>query len=173
MVKETKKTAAKKPAAKKPQDKANGKDNSVQQEPEFAIQRIYSKDLSFESPKSPEIFLKEWKPEVNIDLQTKSKAIEDELHEVVLTITVTAKLGDETAFLVEVNQAGIFQTKGFAKEQLGHLLGSFCPNILFPYVREVCSELISRGGFPPIYLAPVNFDALYEQHLKNQTENVQ
>ena len=136
----------------------------------FDIQRVYIKDTSFESPNAPVIFRDEWQPEVNIDLQTKSQPLEGDAHEVVLTVTVTAKKKDKTIFLVEVQQAGIFTITGFDKDNLGHMLGSFCPNILFPYAREVVSDISVRGGFPPLYLTPVNFDALYAQHLEQQKQ---
>jgi preprotein translocase subunit SecB len=136
----------------------------------FDIQRLYIKDSSFESPSVPAIFREEWQPEVSIDLQTKSQILEGDLHEVVLTVTVTAKKKEKIIFLVEVKQAGIFAIKGFSKEQLGHMLGSFCPNVLFPYAREVVTDIAVRGGFPPLYLTPVNFDMLYAQHLEQQKQ---
>ena len=134
----------------------------------FDIQRLFIKDISFESPSAPAIFREEWQPEVNIDLQTKSQILDGDIHEVVLTVTVTAKKADKAIFVIEVKQAGIFTIKGFSKEQLGHMLGSFCPNILFPYAREVMTDMSVRGGFPPLYLTPVNFDMLYAQHLEQQ-----
>ena len=109
---------------------------SEQNGPEFAIQRIYMKDSSFETPKAPEIFREQWEPQVSIDLQTSSKKIEDKIYEVVLGVTVTVKIKELVAFLVEVKQAGIFSIGEFPEDQLGQLLGSFCPNILFPYARE-------------------------------------
>lgn len=139
-----------------------------QQGPTFNIQRIYVKDVSYESPNSPKVFREEWKPEVNVDLQTKTEKIEDDLFDVALHLTVTVKMADKTAFLVEVNQAGIFMAKGFSNEQMGHVLGSVCPNILYPYAREAISDIVTRGGFPQLLLAPVNFDALYAQHLEQQ-----
>lgn len=144
-------------------------ENQAQQQT-FDIQRVYIKDTSFESPNAPAIFRDEWQPEVNIDLQTKSAPLEGDAHEVVLTVTVTAKKESKTIFLVEVQQAGIFTITGFDKDQLSHMLGSFCPNILFPYAREVVSDISVRGGFPPLYLTPVNFDALYAQHLEQQKQ---
>ncbi len=133
---------------------------------QFAMQRIYSKDLSFESPATPAIFRKQWQPKVNVDLNTKSDKIDDEGNfEVVLTITLTAKVEEETAFLVEVQQAGIFFIKGFEGENLRRVLGTAAPNILFPYARETIDSVCVRGGFPPVMLAPVNFDALYQQAL--------
>lgn len=138
------------------------------QGPIFNIQRIYIKDASFETPNAPQIFKEEWKPEVNVDLHTKTTDIEENVYDVVLHLTVTVKMANKTAFLVEVHQAGIFTIKGFPKEQLSHALGSMCPNILYPYAREAISDLVTRGGFPQLLLAPVNFDALYLQHLEQQ-----
>lgn len=138
------------------------------QEPaaEFAIQKLYLKDVSFEAPNSPEIFLKEWKPETNVQLNTESRRLDEANHEVVLTLTVTTKSQDKTAYLVEVKQAGVFTAKGFDKDRLGHLLGAYCPTILLPYAREVISSLVLKGGFPDMIIAPINFDALYAQHLQ-------
>ncbi len=136
--------------------------------PVFTIQRIYIKDVSYEAPNSPKIFREDWKPEVNVDLQTKTDTIEDDIYDVILHLTVTVKMGDKTAFLCEVHQAGIFTLKGFPEEQLNHALGSMCPNILYPYAREAVSDIVTRGGFPQLLLAPVNFDALYLQHLEQQ-----
>jgi preprotein translocase subunit SecB len=133
---------------------------------EFAIQRIYTKDVSYEAPNTPDVFLTEWTPKVELNLQTEAKKMADDSHEVVLHVTVTVKLKDKIAFLVEVKQAGVFTIKGFPEEHLGPMVGSFCPNIIFPYAREIISETICRGGFPPLYLAPVNFDAFYEEQLK-------
>jgi len=141
-------------------------------EQQFVMQRIYTKDISFESPATPAVFRKQWQPKINIDLNTKSDKIDEEGNfEVVLTITVTAKVDDETAFLVEVQQAGIFYIKGFEGEVLRRLLGTAAPNILFPYARESIDGIVVKGGFPALMLAPVNFDALYQQALAQaQTE---
>lgn len=136
--------------------------------PVFTIQRIYVKDSSFEAPNSPSVFKEEWKPEVNVDLQTKTDKLEDNVFDVVLHLTVTVKREDTTSFLCEVKQAGIFTVKGFPEDQLNHALGSMCPNILYPYAREAISDMVTRGGFPQLLLAPVNFDALYLQHLEKQ-----
>jgi len=136
--------------------------------PHFEIQRIFVKDISFESPNTPQTFVEEWKPEVALNLETKSNRIQDNMHEVVLSITATVSTGKKTAFLIEVHQAGVFIVSGFPSDQLHQMLGSFCPNILFPYAREVVSDMVVRGGFPQLILAPVNFDALYEQHLSQQ-----
>ncbi len=130
---------------------------------EFSILRIYLKDVSLETPSSPEVFTQEFKPEINLQLNTAIKRIEEDLHEVVLNITVTAKQGEKTGFLVEVQQAGIFSLKGFDEAQKGTMLGAYCPNVLFPYAREEISALVSKGGFPPFLLAPINFDAMYAE----------
>lgn len=146
------------------QQKANDK-----AEPHFEIQRIYVKDLSFEAPNTPQTFVEEWKPEVSLNLETKSNRIQDNVHEVVLSITATVTTSKKTAFLIEVHQAGVFMVTGFANDQLHQMLGSFCPNVLFPYAREVVSDVVVRGGFPQLILAPVNFDALYAQHMEKQS----
>lgn len=141
----------------------------VQQQ--FALQRIYTKDLSFESPASPDVFRKQWQPKVNVDLNTKSDRIDEQgNYEVVLTITVTAKLEEETAFLVEVQQAGIFMITGIEGDNLRRVLATAAPTILFPYARENLDSLCVKGGFPPIMLAPVNFDGLYQQALAKSQE---
>ena len=141
---------------------------------QFVMQRIYNKDLSFESPASPGIFRKQWQPKVNVDLNTKSNVIDENgNYEVVLTITVTAKMDDETAFLVEIQQAGIFLITGFDGENLRRVLATAAPNILFPYARENIDSLCVKGGFPPVMLAPVNFDGLYMQALARSQEQPQ
>ncbi len=138
-----------------------------QEQPQFALQRIYVKDLSFESPKSPEVFQTQWQPEVKLDLNTSNRPLEDGLFEVVLHLTITVDNGTEgskeTAFVVEVQQAGVFLARGLSEEELHRTLGAFCPNVLFPYAREAVDNLVLRGSFPPLMLAPVNFDALYMQ----------
>lgn len=140
-------------------------------EQQFVIQKVYVKDVSFESPNVPHIFTKEWKPEINLDLNTNANALDTDLYDVMLTLTVTVKNAEETAFLVEVQQCGIFAVSGFSDEQMGHMMGSYCPNVLFPYAREAISDLVTKGGFPPLLLAPVNFDALYAQHLAQQQQS--
>ena len=137
---------------------------------QFAIQKIYIKDVSFESPNSPAMFTKEWQPEVSLDMNTNTQSLSEGVYDVVLSLTATVKNADQTAFLVEVQQGGIFTISGFGENEMGHMLGSFCPNILFPYVREAVSDLATKGGFPPLVLAPVNFDALYAQHLAQQQQ---
>jgi preprotein translocase subunit SecB len=137
----------------------------------FNIQKIYTKDISFEAPNSPKVFTETWEPSNNLDLNTMANPIADKTYEVVVSLTVTAKQGDSTAYLIEVHQAGIFTIDGFSESDLHAMLGSFCPNILFPYAREAVSDIVTRGGFPQLLLAPINFDALYEQHLQQQGNN--
>ena len=136
---------------------------------QFVTQRIYTKDISFESPMTPNVFRQEWKPAVNVDLNTKSSRVDEEgNHEVVLTLTITAKLEEQTAFLVEVQQAGIFFVAGIEGDALRQLLSSVAPTILFPYAREAVDNLVVKGGFPALMIAPVNFDALFRQAVAQQ-----
>jgi len=138
---------------------------------QFAIQKIYVKDASFESPGSPKSFsFKKWKPKIELNISSDQRHIEGELHEIILKITVTVSQEDKTAFLVEVQQAGLFNVIGFDEDQEKYLLGSQCLNILFPYAREAISDLSVRGGFPPLTLSPVSFDALYQRYLQQQRE---
>lgn len=137
----------------------------------FALQRIYVKDLSFESPNAPQCFRDDWKPEIKLDLNTENTKLDDKNIEVTLHVTVTVKNQDKTAFLVDVQQAGLFYVEGFALQQMQALLGSYCPNVLFPYVRETVSDLVGRGGFPQLLLAPVNFDALFMEALKRRAQD--
>lgn len=138
---------------------------------QVAIQKIYVKDASLEVPKAPSIFTQDWKPQVDVKLNTGVQDLSDETHEVVLTVTVTAKLGEETAYLAEVKQAGVFQVKGFKDEaERRAILGAYCPNTLFPFVREGIAELVARAGFPHFLLQPVNFDVLYQQHLQQKQQ---
>ena len=141
-----------------------------QQQPQFGIQRLYLKDVSFESPNSPAIFRKEWKPQVKLDLNTQTRQLDEGVYEVVLTLTVAAKIEEESAFLCEVQQGGIFTLAGFPDETRDQMLGAYCPNILFPYAREAVDALVVKGSFPALMLAPVNFDALYAQN-KAEAEN--
>jgi preprotein translocase subunit SecB len=136
----------------------------AQGEQQFALQKIYTKDMSFESPASPGVFRQQWQPQVNVEVNTKSSAIDsDGNFEVVLSLTITAKAGEDTAFLIEVQQAGIFLVRGLEDEERRRLLGSAAPNLLFPYARETIDSLCVKGGFPPLMVAPINFDAVYQQ----------
>ncbi|HET8731916.1 MAG TPA: protein-export chaperone SecB [Moraxellaceae bacterium] len=141
---------------------------------QFALQRIYVKDLSFEAPHAPKTFLAAWQPEVNIELGTQASRMEDgKNYEVVLSVTVTVKNDGMTAFLVEVKQAGIFLIDGIPDDQLTPLLGAYCPNMLFPYVRETVSDIVARGSFPQLLLAPVNFDAVFAEAQRKREEQGQ
>lgn len=142
-------------------------------EKQLSIVKIYVKDFSFESPQSPGVFrAEEWAPKTNLNLRSSHASIDDDFHEVVLTISVEAKDKDDekTLFLVELHQAGLFQASGHTAEEAGMLFGSFCPNILFPYARESIAGIIQKGGFPEFVLQPINFDALYLQTLQQQQE---
>jgi preprotein translocase subunit SecB len=135
----------------------------------FSIQKIYVKDVSFESPSAPEVFsFKQWEPKIELNINNAHKRLNEQMYEAVLTVTATVKQDDKTAFLIEVQQAGIFAITGFSEQDLSYLIGSQCMNILLPYARETVSDLTTRGGFPPLILSPVNFDALYQQHVKEQ-----
>ncbi|WP_271271424.1 protein-export chaperone SecB [Aliamphritea hakodatensis] len=136
--------------------------------PQFAIQRIYTKDSSFEAPNSPAVFTKQWQPEIGLDMNTSTNKLEDGVYEVILTLTVTAKNAEENAFLAEIQQAGIFTISGLEEQELHHTLGAFCPNILFPYARETVDSMVNKGSFPAVMLAPVNFDALYAQQMQQR-----
>lgn len=148
----------------------SSEDQSGQQ---FAIQRLYVKDLSVEAPNSPDIFRENWQPKIDLSLNTSSKKVSDGAYEVSLKATVTAKIEEKVAFLVEVEQAGVFTMENFSKEELNQMAGSYCPNLLFPYLREVISDVVVRAGFPQLALAPVNFDALFSQAKKMQDEKAQ
>lgn len=139
-------------------------------EKQFIIQKIYTKDISFETPNSPKIFTLTWEPHIDINLGTNVTPLEENLYEVSLTVTVTVKCGETVAYLVEACQAGLFTLSGFTEQEMGHMIGSFCPNIMYPYAREVISDLVTKGGFPQLLLTPINFDALYAQHLQQAQE---
>jgi len=143
------------------------------QQIEFNIQRIYVKDISFECPNSPNVFKNEWSPEISMDIDTKNTKLEDNVYEVVLSLTTTAKVGEDIAFLCEVQQAGIFSVGELEATQMAHCLNAFCPNILFPYAREAVASLVTRGTFPQLNLAPVNFDALFQQAMANKQTEVE
>lgn len=145
-------------------DTTQGTENTQQ----FSIQKIYIKDASLEVPGAPQVFTQTWEPQVNIELNTSAGSLADNVYESVLSLTVTVSLGDKTAYLIEVKQAGIFTIAGFSEQDLNHMMGSYCPNILFPYARETISDLVTRAGFPQLLLAPVNFDAIYAQQMAQQ-----
>ncbi len=141
------------------------------EQPVFGIEKLYVKDLSVEVPNAPEIYLEREQPEIEIQLGTSGRNIDEGIFEVVLTVTVTAKLGEKTVFLVEAGQAGIFRMMNIPAEQIEPLIAVACPNVLFPYAREVVSDAIGRAGFQPIVLQPVNFEAMYMQRMQEQQQS--
>jgi len=133
-------------------------------EKQIAIQKIYVKDFSFESPHTPDVFAKsDWSPKTNLNLRSTHTTGKDNSHEVVLTVTIEAKEDEQTFFLVELQQAGLFHIAGYGEDEFKAIIGSYCPNILFPYARESVANIVSKGGFPEFLLQPINFDALYAQ----------
>ena len=138
----------------------------AEQAPQFAIQKIYVKDISFEAPNLPEMFSVEYKPEVKMEMNSKSRQVADDHFEVVLSVTLSAEIGEKTAFLVEIQQAGLFLIKNFNEQQTHQLLGAAAPESLYPYVREAVSSMIGKTGFPAIQLAPVNFMGLYMERMQ-------
>jgi len=140
------------------------------QETQFIIQRVYVKNLSFETVNTPACFQQAWEPELSLDINTSNTPLEADIYEVVLTITATVKNAESTVFLIEVHQAGIFTIQGADSKQIDHILGSFCPTILFPYAREAITAEVVRGSFPQLVLAPINFDALYAQQLEKKQQ---
>ncbi len=139
------------------------------EERRFGIQRIYTKDISFELPTAPEIFREEWQPDINLNLHVDVNPLNSQQAEVVITVEVEAKQADQVVFLIEVQQAGIFAVTGFSQEEMSPLLHIGAANTLFPYAREVVSNLVTHGSLPPLILQPVNFEALYQQHLAQNT----
>ena len=150
------------------QEAAAAAENTNEQQ--FAVQRLYIKDLSFEAPMGAEAFTKQWQPAVNQELGNKVNKLDDNNYEVILTITITVKLGEETAFLIEVHQAGIFNITGLEEQQLAHVLNTMCPQILFPYAREAIDNVITKGSFPALMLPPINFDALFAQAVQQSQD---
>jgi preprotein translocase subunit SecB len=141
-----------------------------EQQTVFSIEKIYLKDLSLEVPNAPQIFLERDTPQIDVQLNTHGGAIGDGIYQSMLTVTVTAKLKDSTMFLVEASQAGIFRIANVPADELDPVLGIACPNILFPYIREVISEVVVRAGFPPVLLNPMNFETLYQQQKAEKQE---
>lgn len=152
-------------------DKPSGSDSKQPRDAgQLAIQKIYIKDLSFEAPNTPTVFTEKLNPSVDIHYSNETKDLGEDQHEVVLSVTVTVKQDDRNVYLVEVQQAGIFTISGFPVEHLPAILATACPNILFPYAREVVCDIAMKGGFPQILLAPVNFDMLYAQELQRRRQ---
>lgn len=141
---------------------------ATEQGPNVALQSVYVKDLSFEAPKGPFVPAQGQDPKIQLNLNTSSSAVGTDVHEVVLTVTLEAKSGEQPVYLAEVKQAGVFTIRGFTADDTRRILGAFAPNVLFPYVRQTVSDMISKGGFPPFFLPPVNFDALYERSQQEQ-----
>lgn len=139
-------------------------------QPTLAIEKIYLRDLSVEVPHAPEAFLEREAPNVEVNIRSSSRTVQDSMFEVVLTVTITAKVKDKAMFLVEAAQAGVFQIRNVPQQDLGPVLGIACPNTLFPYVRETISSVISRAGFPPVVLAPMNFEAIYQQQMQQMQQ---
>ncbi len=137
---------------------------------QFQLQRIYIKDVSFESPNAPEVFRQEWKPEVNLEVNSGAQQVDGDIFEVVMKVTVTVKNLQKTAFIAEVQQAGLFLVKGFEGVQMQHLLKGVAPNTLFPYAREAIGDLVTRGTFPQFLLQPINFEAAFIENLRRQQE---
>lgn len=140
---------------------------SEAQQPAFSIEKVYVKDLSLEVPNAPQVFLQAETPQLEVQLSNASQSIDGVLFECSVSVTVAAKVGDKTLFLVEAVQAGIFQIRGIPEAELPAVLGIVCPNVLFPYARETISDTVNRAGFPPVLLAPVNFEAIYQQQVAN------
>jgi preprotein translocase subunit SecB len=150
---------------------AAGADAATQAQ--FTVEKIYVKDVSFEAPNAPHIFSEQGQPQLNMNLNQKVARLNAQVFEVVLGVTLTCTLGEKTVYLAEVEQAGIFGLAGFDDRTLDMMLGTYCPNVLFPYVRQSISDLITNGGFPPFYMQPINFEALYAEGLRRRAESTQ
>ena len=146
--------------------------NSTPPEPHLAIERIYLRDLSFESPQAPEVFATPWRPKVELDIRTRSRRLDDERFEVVLTLTLEARSEEHPLLLVELQQAGIFRVRGMDETMRGRTLAVTCPNVLFPYARETIDTLVTKGTFPAFMLAPMNFDALFTEAARRREAEV-
>ena len=149
---------------------ANGSGDAGAQ---LSLQKVYIKDASFEVPGAPQIFQEQGQPQVQLNLSQQVGALAENIYEVVLTVTVTCKLAEKTAYLAEVQQAGVFGMQGFDAQNRDTVLATYCPNVLFPYARQVVSDLIQNGGFPPFLLQPINFEALYAEQMRRRAEGEQ
>jgi preprotein translocase subunit SecB len=152
---------------------ADGADTNAPPQAQFTVEKIYVKDVSFEAPNAPAVFNEQGQPQLNMNLNQKVGRLEGDLFEVVLGVTLTCTLNDKTVYLAEVEQAGIFGLSNFDERTLDMMLGTYCPNVLFPYVRQSISDLITNGGFPPFYMQPINFEALYAEGLRRRSEQGQ
>lgn len=158
------------------EEKSNGLDEAVNGEqtpPVFSIEKLYVKDMSLEIPNAPQVFMQREAPQVGIELANAASKIDEGIFQVTITVTVTSKIEDKTVFLAEVAQAGIFQIRNLPEENLEIILAVTCPNILFPYAREAISDMVTRGGFAPVLLNPINFEALYAQQKHQQAQQQQ
>lgn len=149
---------------------ANGAGPQGDQGPQLTVQKIYVKDASFEVPNAPAIFQEQAQPRVDLNLSQKVNNFAPNLFEVSLAVTVTCKVGEKTAYLAEVEQAGVFGAAGFDAQQLDAVLGTYCPHVLFPYVRQAISDLVQNGGFPPFLLQPINFDQVYAEAVRRRQQ---
>ena len=136
---------------------------NAEQQPQFRVERIYVKDVSFEAPHSPALFVEKWQPDVHLDIQMDHNALDEATQEVVLHLTLTVKKDDQAVIMVEVKQAGIFTVENFPAAQAKPIIGVHCPTILYPYAQQLCAQLVQQGGYPPLYLSPINFEAMYQQ----------
>jgi preprotein translocase subunit SecB len=152
---------------------ADGADTTSPSQAQFTVEKIYVKDVSFEAPNAPQVFNEQGQPQLNMNLNQKVGRLDGDLFEVILGVTLTCTLNDKTVYLAEVEQAGIFGLAGFDERTLDMMLGTYCPNVLFPYVRQSISELITNGGFPPFYMQPINFEALYAEGLRRRADQAQ
>jgi preprotein translocase subunit SecB len=151
----------------------NGAETAAPAGAQFTVEKIYVKDVSFEAPNTPQVFNEAGQPQLNMNLNQKVGRLDGDFFEVVLGVTLTCVLAEKTVYLAEVEQAGIFGLSGFDDRTLDMMLGTYCPNVLFPYVRQSISELITNGGFPPFYMQPINFEALYAEGLRRRSEQPQ
>jgi len=152
---------------------ADGADTNAPSQAQFTVEKIYVKDVSFEAPYTPQVFNDQGQPQLNMNLNQKVGRLDGGLFEVILGVTLTCTLNEKTVYLAEVEQAGIFGLAGFDDRTLDMMLGTYCPNVLFPYVRQSISDLITNGGFPPFYMQPINFEALYAEGLRRRAEQAQ
>ena len=149
---------------------ANGATGAVENAAQLNLQKIYTKDLSFEVPNAPQVYQSQGQPNVELNLTQRVNTLAPSVFEVVLSVTVTCKIEEGTAYLAEVHQAGIFGVSGFEAAAQEAVLSTYCPNVLFPYVRQVVSDLVQAGGFPPLLLQPINFDAIYAEQVRRRSE---
>ena len=149
---------------------AVGAADAAASQAQFTVEKIYVKDVSFEAPNTPQVFNEQGQPQLSMNLNQKVGRLDGDAYEVILGVTLTCTLNDKTVYLAEVEQAGIFGLSGFDDRTLDMMLGTYCPNVLFPYARQAISELISQGGFPPFYLQPINFEGLYAEGLRRRAE---